>query len=68
MQTFKDGLIVFSVAKQCIMRTRLGPSYSLVPLLDFGMSDANKAYMTAVSRTDQNIYRTLQREQEEKEK
>lgn len=41
MQTFKDGLIIFSVVKQVIMRNRLGASYSLAPLLDFGMSDSN---------------------------
>lgn len=41
MQIFKDGLIIFSVVKQVIMRNRLGASYSLAPLLDFGMSDSN---------------------------
>jgi len=57
--TFSDGVLVFSVFKQCIMRQRLGASYSLAPLLNKGLSLSNQAYMNAMKSVDQNIYRTL---------
>ena len=38
LSTFSDGIFTFSCNKVCIMRNRLGPSYSLAPLLDFGLS------------------------------
>lgn len=50
------------------MRSRLGASYSLAPMLDFGLSDSSLAYMNAIRKVDANIYRTLQQEQEQNEK
>ena len=60
MSTFHNSLLVFSVVKSCVMRSRLGPTYSLAPLLDFGLSDSNQAYLNVVRKIDKNIYKTIQ--------
>lgn len=49
------------------MRQRLGPSYSLAPLLDFGLSESNQAYLNAVRKVDQSAYRSMQQQQEQKD-
>ena len=55
-----DGTLRFACKVYAIFRTRLGPSYSLAPLLDFGLSDSNIAYMNAIRKADTNIYMTMQ--------
>ena len=58
--TFSDGLITFGCNKTCIMRQRIGPSYSLAPLLDFGISESNQAYLNAIRKVDQSAYKSMQ--------
>ena len=54
-----DGTIRFTAKPTVLMKKRIGPSYALAPLLDFGKSDSNQAYLDAkrkASEKGDNIY------------
>lgn len=58
-----DGTLRFSAKPTVLMKKRIGPSYALAPLLDFGKSDSNQAYLDAKQKAGnkgtQNIYQQL---------
>jgi len=49
LTTFSDGMVYFGASKQVLMKSRLGATYSLAPLIQIGASWKTDRLMNVTS-------------------